>query len=84
VKRLIVGIVILVVCVGMVVYSRDRSHEVYAEDVPADEFAFYDEISETTLILDSTFTGVIRSATTGNLITNYDRDDPEAKPACPT
>jgi hypothetical protein len=68
----------------MIVLSFAQSRPVYEEDLPADEFALFEEVPEIQLVFDATFSGVQRSLRTGRLITTYDRSQPKGRQACPT
>ncbi len=82
--RLVTGITVIVLGICAAAFSFTRSIPVYEEDLDADDFAVYEEISEYALVIDATFTGVFRSAKTGRLITAYDRSQIQDRPACPT
>ena len=83
-RRLLAGLFMILLSVGMIAVALNRSVPVYDEDVAEDDFAIYDDISEIDLTRDATFGGVIRSASTGRLITTYDRSQPVGRRACPT
>ncbi len=78
--------VILAGSVVLIAAARERSYDVRVLD--ADELAEvlgvapFDQISETQLAIDATFTGVIRKE--GGLYSTYDRSQPRSKRACPT
>ena len=59
-----------------------RSFKVYNPPDAETTDEGYHVISETQLIIDGTFTGVVRKD--GALYSTYDRTNPQAKPACPT
>jgi len=83
-KRLAVGVAVMLLSVGMVVYALTRDFRAYREDRPAGDLVFFDTINEAALVEDSTFAGVVRSDLTGRLISTYDRSRPKGRPACPT
>jgi len=70
----------------MVYAGIQREHDVRLEN--ADEiagllgFAPFETISEVQLVVDATFTGVVRRD--GGLYSTYDRSQPQGKRACPT
>ncbi len=82
--RLISGLLIILLSVGMIAFGALRSLPVYEEDLAEDDFAVYEEIAELQLNDDATFSGVRRSRLTGRLITMYDRGRIGGRPACPT
>ncbi|MBE7558353.1 hypothetical protein HS125_05200 [bacterium] len=83
-KRILLGCLMTLLGAGMIAASSTRAFPVYDEDLPEDEFAFYQEVSEIRVTWDGTFAGVLRSSSTGRLVTTYDRDAPPERPACPT
>lgn len=82
--RLVVGCLVIAVGIGMIAFAWMRIVPVYEEDLSEDDFAVYEEIPEYVLVTDATFAGVFRSRTTGRLVTAYDRNQIQDRPACPT
>lgn len=83
-KRLVGGVIVALFSIGMLVAGLRHSVSVYEEDVPKDEFAFFERVRESDLVIDATFTGVVRSKLTDRLVTTYDRTVPRGRKACPT
>lgn len=83
-KRLLAGILVLIAGLALMGFSFLRKVPVYDEDLASDEVAFYEETSEIDLTEYATFSGVVRSGTTGRLIINFDRSQPRGRAACPT
>lgn len=83
-RRLVFAVIVSIVALAMLAIGGSRKLPVYEEDVGTDEFAFFEEIPETTLVFDATFSGVKRSELTGRLISTYDRSQPRTRAACPT
>jgi hypothetical protein len=84
VKRLIGGVIVALFSIGMLAAGLLHSVSVYEEDVPEGEFALFEDVREGNLVVDATFSGVVRSKLTGRLITTYDRTQPRDRKACPT
>ncbi len=57
-------------------------HKVYERDDAAFGFLAYTRVSDADLVVDSTFTGVVRER--GRLYSTYDRTQPRGKQLCPT
>ena len=75
---------VLIAAVAMLIAGGVRAHKVYDQD---DEFAgfgmvTFNKISDIQLVIDATFTGVVRRD--GTLYSTYDRSQPRGKKACPT
>ena len=82
ITRLLAGLLLLLVGAALVAVGLRTTHEVYAS-APADADAAESEtISEPQLVIDATFTGVVRKD--GHLTSTYDRGAPQGKQACPT
>ncbi|MFH0946967.1 MAG: hypothetical protein V2A76_17385 [Planctomycetota bacterium] len=84
--RIVLSISILGASAALLWAGSNRSHEVVGED--AEElaellgFVPFELISDRQLIIDATFTGVVRRGEW--LISTYDRSQPRKKQACPT
>lgn len=80
------SIAILGVSGALLVAGGKRTHEVVGED--AEElaellgFVPFELISDQELVIDATFTGVVRRGEL--LVSTYDRSQPRKKQACPT
>lgn len=76
------GIAGLLAAVCFLIVGALRTHEI--QDAEPDEFGIRESgrISEAQLVVDTTFTGVIRS--NGMLQSTYSRGEPRGKRACPT
>jgi hypothetical protein len=78
--------VVLGASVAFLVVGSNRSHRVIGED--AEElaellgFVPFKLISDQELVIDATFTGVVRRGKM--LVSTYDRSQPRKKQACPT
>ena len=83
-RRLMIGILVVVLSLGAIAYSFARKFPVYEEDLDPEEFAIYEEISEGDLVYDATSSGIFRSEKTGRLVSTYDRSQPRGRQACPT
>ena len=86
--RLAGGAVALAAAGAMVLGGVLRTHEVCIQgaDELAREFELprppYEEISDAQLVIDATFSGVLRRG--ANLYSTYDRSEPAGRRACPT
>ncbi len=75
-------------CIALAMIGYGCFHTVQVRTVDADkdyeDFGFYifEEISDQQLVIDATFTGVIRR--NGTIYSNYDRSAPPQKRSCPT
>ncbi len=75
-------------CISLAMIGYGCFHTVPVRTVDADELAEvlefhpFEDISDLQLVIDSTFTGVIRRD--GAIYSNYDRSAPPQKRACPT
>ncbi len=78
----IVAALLVSVAVMLLLAGGLRTHKVY--DDSGEEFGLlpFIHISDATLIVDATFSGVKRSG--GRLYSTYDRSEPRGKRTCPT
>ena len=74
----IAAVVFLLLMIGFVFIGLARTHKVYEEETAM----LFHPISERQLVVDATYSGVIRKA--GKLYTTYDRSQGVGKRACPT
>ena len=83
-RRLITGCICLLAGLLLIGGSLLREFPVYDADLPVDQIALFEALSEYQLVAESTFAGVRVSETTHRLITTYDRTQLTGRPACPT
>jgi len=82
--RLIIGAVLGAAAIALIVVGAMRTREVMEFDEIAAEAEIFipETISEKDLVIDATFSGVVRR--NGMLLSTYDRSQPRGKQACPT
>ena len=74
----ILGILFLILTLFFIIAGLARTHRVYEND----QSVFYYKVAERRLVVDATFSGVIRRDS--RLYTTYDRTKAVGKRACPT
>jgi hypothetical protein len=74
----ILSFIFLFVSLSLIVFGLTRSHKVYNRDMDL----FFYKVGERRLVIDATFTGVIRDG--DKLYTTYDRTRDAGRQSCPT
>lgn len=80
--RRVFTILLLVLAIAMIAVGVRRKHKVYDLQSAVPGMLMFHRVPERELIVDSTFTGVIRQD--GRLCTVYNRSEPRTKRKCPT
>ena len=84
VHQKVIAATLLAAALAMLVAGSIHAHKVYDQQAEFAEFGLvaFSKISDSQLVMDATFTGVIRKD--GKLYSTYDRTQPRGKKACPT
>ena len=80
--RITSAVVVLLLAVALLAFGMMKNHKVY--DADSDDFGMltFRKISDSNLIVDTTFSGVTRKD--DKLFSTYDRSETRAKRKCPT